>query len=192
MNANIVLATILGLVGLWYFLSSRWPEYRLDSFRDDIFRLRDKMFMFAAEENISFQHPAYTILRERMNVLIRYAHEFKLTRFLIAVTVLDLSKPPALVKWEEAVTELPGETRRQMEHFNESLAFIVVKQLFFSSFLLYLILRPIVAIVKTLDVDVRKEVLNRPEVVARVEAYESKALDQDALAGRARAAAATA
>src|SRR5436309_1296780 len=135
MNANIILASVLGLAGLWYLLSFRWHEYRLDSFRDDLFCLRDRLFMFAAEDGISFDHPAYAILRERMNVLIRYAHEFTLTRFLIIAATQDFSvKSRSILQWEAAVMGLPEKTRAEIEDYHQSLAFAVVKQLAFSSF----------------------------------------------------------
>ena len=177
MNAYNLLASVLGLLGLWYLICYRWNEYRLDTFRDDVFALRDKLFMFAANGCIAFDHPAYTILRTRMNVLIRYAHEFTLARFVIVGTLMDeKTKSPALVRWEAAVKELPEEIQPKMEEFNATLAFVVVKQLVFSSFFLYVLLRPVVAIAGRVKVDV---VVSRPEVVSRVEALESDALEQD-------------
>jgi len=195
MNPYIALSSILGLVGVWYLVSVRWSEYRLDSFRDDLFRIRDGLFMFAADDGISFEHPAYSILRERMNVLIRYAHEITLTRLIIVAATQDYysRKSAAIIKWEAAVAELPEPTRSGIEEYNRSLAFAIVKHLVFSSFFRYLAFRPTISIVKLLkgrDV-LRNEVVNSPRVVSNVEALESDALEQDAIA-QEKAIAATA
>lgn len=185
MNAYIALSSILGLVGIWYLVMVRWSEYRLDSFRDDLFRIRDGLFMFAASDGISFENPAYAILRERMNVLIRYAHEFTLTRFLIVGATQDYSrKGPGVVRWEAAVAELPEPTRSKIEDYNRSVAFAVVKHLMFSSFFRYVVLRPTIYVFKTIKgIDaVRNQVVFRPEVVSKVEALEADALEHDAIA----------
>ena len=186
MNAEIALTSILGLAGLWFFLTYFWRDYRIDALRDDLFALRDKLFVYAAEKNIEFDDPAYTILRERMNTLIRFAHQLTLTKFLTAMVMIRRHQDywqrethPWIVKWEESVQKLPEQTRAAMNEFNTSLLFMILKHMVLRSFFRYLIVRPLVAVVK-IKIDVRHEVVSNPQVVSSVEQVESEALDQDA------------
>lgn len=63
---------------LWFFLIK---EYLVDSQRHKLFVLRDKLFYYAIEKNISFDNPAYTIRWEELNALIRLSHESHLIFF---------------------------------------------------------------------------------------------------------------
>lgn len=184
MNAEIVLKSVLGLAGLWFFLTYFWRGYRIDALRDELFFMRDKLFMYAAEGNLDFENPAYSILRERMNALIRYAHEFTLTKLLIALVMIKRDKEywqreqyPWIVKWQESVKQLPEQAQTVMNNFNESLTFAMLKHMVYRSFFRYLVVRPLAPFVR---VNVRSEVVNNPQVVSGVERVESDALEQDA------------
>lgn len=182
MNAEIVLKSVLGLACLWFFLAYLWRNYRIDALRDELFCLRDKLFMYAAEGNIDFGHPAYSILRERMNALIRYAHEFTLTKLLIALVMIRRHKEywqqhPWIVKWEQAVKQLPEHAQTAMNSFNSSLMFAMLKHMVYRSFFRYLLVRPLAPFVR---ISVRSEVVSNPQVVSSVERVESDALEQDA------------
>jgi len=50
----------MGLFGLWIVVNYLWRDFRNDAFREDIFSVRDEMFLYAAQNNISFDDPAYT------------------------------------------------------------------------------------------------------------------------------------
>jgi hypothetical protein len=95
---TVALESAVGLLILWVFVFIFWKDYCLDIFRDHIFTLRDDLFLYAAHGNISFEHPAYRMLRERMNLSLRFAHEFTLTRFFLALKLpsSSLLKKPAL------------------------------------------------------------------------------------------------
>jgi hypothetical protein len=146
--------------------------------------MRDRLFMYAAEGNIDFENPAYSILRQRMNTLIRYAHEFTLTKLLIALFMVKKYKDywqreqhPSIVKWEESVKQLPEHAQTAMNGFNSSLMFALLKHMVYRSFFRYLLVRPLAPFVR---VNVRSEVVNNPQVVSGVERVESDALEQDA------------
>ena len=193
MNQEIVFKSVFGLAALWFFLAYFWRDYRIDALRDELFGLRDQLFMYAAERNIDFDNPAYAILRERMNALIRFAHEFTLTKFLIAVLVISRDRDywqrgqhPWLLKWEESVKQLPEPARSVLISFNSSLLFAMLKHMVYRSFFLYLVIRPLAPLVRIF----RSEVVTNPQVVSGVERLESDALDQDARrVGKALAAA---
>jgi len=176
MNFYIALKSILGLFGLWFFVYYLWRDYRLDAFRDHIFTIRDRMFLYAVNGNIRLDHPAYTILRNRMNVLLRYGHAFTLTRMFLVVISHDRSKSDSIVKWEAAVEKLPKETRRKMKEFNLCVAVAVFQHIVFNSFFRYVILRPFAFFLKPLQF---REIVDRPKVVLTVEHLESDALEEE-------------
>src|SRR5271163_2245134 len=66
------------------------PYARLDGFRQDMFAIRDELFDYAADGNISFDHPAYTLLREQMNGFIRYGHDLTVFRFVMMSLVVKI------------------------------------------------------------------------------------------------------
>jgi hypothetical protein len=70
---STTLLALLIVVGFWL-----WPCVRLDSFRQNMFALRDEMFDYAASGKISFTHPAYRLLRQSMNGFIRHGHRLSL------------------------------------------------------------------------------------------------------------------
>ena len=78
---SAVLLILLIVVFFWF-----WPCVRLDSFRQNMFGLRDEVFDYAASGRISFDHPAYRLLRQSMNGFIRHAH--RLTVFQIVMNTL--------------------------------------------------------------------------------------------------------
>ena len=131
--------------------------------------------MFAANGGVSFCHPAYTMLRYRMNVLLRYAHEFTLFRVLgIVLFQRSPVKNPERAKWEAAVESLPSEAQKQLMEFSTILAIAILQLMVYRSFLLYLIVRPIMPFVRTRDV-----LRNSPTVVTGVEQLESEALEEE-------------
>lgn len=184
MNPDIALRSVLALFALWIAVYYLWRDYRSDSFREDIFSVRDRMFLWAAQGNIGFDHPAYRILRDRMNVLLRHAHEFTLTRMVLILATHSTEKPEILVEWEAAVEELPKETQDAMKEFNACVAIFVLQHVIYYSFFRYMALRPLMFFVK-----VRHVVAESPRVVSGVERLESETVEKEA---RLQARAATA
>ncbi|MEJ2228087.1 MAG: hypothetical protein P8Y67_07600 [Alphaproteobacteria bacterium] len=87
MNNNITLIfSLLSLAMIWIFLFWIYVDYRVDSFRQRVFALRDDLFDEAANGRISFGK-AYGLMRSTMNGGIRFAHQITLFHMLvIAVT----------------------------------------------------------------------------------------------------------
>lgn len=177
MNPYILLNSIVGLAVFWIFVCYLWREYRVDSFRDQTFAIRDKLFLYAANKNVSFDHPAYTILRDRMNVGIRFAHEFTMTRLALVLMTHNVQKKShVLVKWEKAVTELPEATQRKLRKFNAEFSKAMFQHLVYISFIRYLIARPIAAFD---GLFFSKGFAENRQIVSTVERLESDALEQE-------------
>jgi hypothetical protein len=76
-----------------------WPTYRLDYFRQNMFAVRDELFDFAAGGNISFNDPAYRLLRQSMNGFIRYAHNLTFYRFCCTFLNWKLTDDSGTLDW---------------------------------------------------------------------------------------------
>ena len=177
MNVAIAVKSVFSLFVLWYFVYYKWGDYRLDSFREDVFSVRDRMFLYAASGNISFDHPAYTILRNRMNIILRYGHAFTLTRMILIRETHAGIKNDAIIRWEAAVAELPQDIQHKMREFNLCFLIFVLQHIIYYSFFRYMLVRPFMFLFNPFKLD---EMMHRPDVVLTVEQLESDALEQEA------------
>lgn len=173
---TVALESLLGLFGLWIAVYYLWQDFRNDSYREDIFSVRDEMFLYGADGNISFDHPAYTLLRARMNGLLRHGHELTLTRLLTLVAAckdmqIDPNSPFSV--WERVVDQLPAKTQEQMKEFNKRTNIFVLQHLMFRSFFRYLALRPFMYVIRVRDV------MDKPHVTSTVEKLETAALEEE-------------
>ena len=73
---------------IWYRF---WIPYRVDYFRQRLFKLRDELFECANSGAIEFSHPAYTDLRLLINALIRYGHRITILRIVMSMVSLARS-----------------------------------------------------------------------------------------------------
>jgi hypothetical protein len=174
MNPDIALWSVLALFALWIAVYYLWPDFRNDTFREDIFSVRDEMFLYAAQGNIGFNNPAYTILRDRMNGLLRHGHELTLSRMVLILATHTMEKPDVLTKWEAAVEELPNQTQAKMKEFNVCVVIYVLQHVVFYSFFRYMALRPLMFFVPL------RKVVESPKVASGVERLENESLERDA------------
>ncbi|MEW6351244.1 MAG: hypothetical protein AB1646_19485 [Thermodesulfobacteriota bacterium] len=79
----VVLGSLCSILGIWCLYFWLFKDYMVDRFRQDMFRLRDTLFDFAAAGAISFDHPAYGLLRRTINGFIRFAHLLSLPRLIV-------------------------------------------------------------------------------------------------------------
>lgn len=188
MNSYVVLKSLGLLVALWFFVYYFWRDYRLDAFRDDVFTLRDEMFLYAAQGNISFQDPAYVLLRSRMNVILRYAHEFNLFNFAAVALTPSLTlrrTNAALIEWEEAVVRLPSPIQDRMREFQIALAVKAFEHMTFASYFLYILIRGLLLIMSVvrkltgLPPSGSQLIRSQHKLVSTVVSLESKAMEEE-------------
>lgn len=122
-----------------------WSAARLDAFRQEMFVVRDDLFDFAASGKISFENPAYRLLRQMMNGSIRYAHQ--LTFFRVCMTFVEIrlasreTEPKWFTKWENALANIRDrEVQERMKDFHERAMTAIAKRLVFGSPLLIALL----------------------------------------------------
>jgi hypothetical protein len=177
MNANIALISIIILMALWICIYYLWRDYRLDSFREHLFSIRDRMFMYAAEGNIRFDHPAYTSTRSRANLLIRHGHQLTLTRFIIVIATHPmLSAPTVVEEWEKLTTDLSTDVRLKMLEFRLCISVASLQHMVYSSFFRYMLVRPITLLKDPFKV---KELKEHPRVANTVERFECDSVEQE-------------
>lgn len=129
-----------GLVLLWVVYYFGWRLYRIDNVRHDLFELRNELFLYAAEDGISFNHPAYVALRRRIEALIRFAHTMTLSRVLIFGIQHQRTPLPVvqerLHQWEIAVNQLPQDTAMKLRDIHNRVTIRIMVQMFSGNLLL--------------------------------------------------------
>ncbi len=185
MNFYVALKSLIGLAAMWYFVWYLWRDYRLDAFREHLFSIRDRMFVYAAEGNIRFDHPAYTNARTRTNQLIRLCHQLTLTRFIIIIVTHPMPSTTSVIEdWNRMTCDLSPDVRLKMLEFRLCVSVAALQHMVYSSFFRYLIVRPLTLIRDPFKVTELKE---HPRVVMTVDRLEFDTVEQELLHDEAHA-----
>lgn len=134
----IIITTLFGftIAALWIFYFWIYWKYRIDKTRQELFAIRDELFDFAATGNISFQHPAYFLLRKLMNGMIQFTHKID---FITTIALLYTHKntPPRLNFYSEfnkAVLSIESEkTKKELQRLLYQMHKVVILHLLKSS-----------------------------------------------------------
>ncbi len=131
---------VVSVLGLWSLVIFKiLPTVRVDSFRQNMFSIRDRMFDFAAAGNIGFDDPAYLLLRQQMNGLIRFGHQLSVFRILLGtlkgLLIRELSETPSFQElWDAAIKKVENEeVRRQLVAFHDQSRALAMKYLVMGS-----------------------------------------------------------
>lgn len=128
---------IIALLLAWLFVFVFWRNYRIDKFRDQLFALRNELFDYAAHGGVLFDEPAYGILRNTMNGLLRYAERISFTHFILTNVIQRLKPSPVYAhmfqRWALAFNRLDDEQRQAMLDINARLNRIIAIQVMTSS-----------------------------------------------------------
>ena len=134
--ASILLATA-NFALLWILVGCR-RSYRIDALRHRLFVLRDELFDYALDGNISFDHPAYAMLRRRMNNLLRFSHKISFVRLLIFLSLgYKIMAKEALAnherEWRSALEQLSDKQRKKIEELHERVLSEILKHMVFGN-----------------------------------------------------------
>ena len=136
-----MLISCISLLGIWFLVFWLFRDYNVDSFRQKMFSLRDELFDFATEGNISFNHPAYGILRNSMNGMIRFGHKISLFNLMIIM----FFRPDSYEigdsfskRWEENTKELKTDVRKKLIQYRQRMNLMVMRHMILRSPLLML------------------------------------------------------
>ena len=88
MSQNIVyLQSVISLALLAFVIFWLYRDFKVDSFRQKLFALRDDLFDDAEASGIDFSHSSYDVLRTAINGFIRYAHRINIFQILALVAI---------------------------------------------------------------------------------------------------------
>ena len=144
---------LLALIALWWLLVC-WCEYRLDRLRQDLFSVRDELFLQAALGKISFSNGAYTSLRTLMNGMIRYAHRIRIPQIIVAFIAVKGIEPNAFFDaWTQDIQSLPEDQRGLLQDAYGKMQKIVMRHLKTSLFgaLLTFMLLPLYILLRIMN-----------------------------------------
>jgi hypothetical protein len=135
MTVGNILHLGVGLYLLWFLAFFCWRSYRLDALRDELFQVRNELFDYAATGAVSFDDPAYWLLRQRLNGLLRFAHTVSFGRVIISVTAMSTS-PEGLrrmrtssERWRAELEHVGKGVREKLLAFESRAGEVVAKHL---------------------------------------------------------------
>jgi hypothetical protein len=103
-----------------------------------MFSVRDELFDYAASGKISFNDPAYRLLRQLMNGFIRYGHQLTFFRACLTVFQVKVMRREKdltwTTKWEKALANIEDEeVRTSLSSFHDKTTVLVTTRLVFGS-----------------------------------------------------------
>lgn len=139
MNSQIALIfVLLGLLMLWVVYFSCYKQYRIEETRMKLFSIRNELFDYAMAGSISFNHPAYGLLREIMNSMIRFTHKIDwVTLILLYMGLRNIR--PIKGKFEmfiEELNTLPDEVKKELSKYLRHMDTAITSHLIKSSILM--------------------------------------------------------
>ena len=151
---------IAGLLSFWYY--QMYTRTRCDRFREDLFTIRDKLFDYMWQHDLPYDLPAYQLIRDSLNGMIRTA---RVARFGVLMPLLFMSlrrQYPSPVR--QAIEEIQGSGIKQdfMQVYSE-VGRRVLKYLFLEGSS-WLVFKPIDICLRLSFVEKR-----RPQTKSRVE-----------------------
>jgi hypothetical protein len=129
----------LNVILLWLTWHYLWRRACQERLRQNLFDLRDELFDFARSGEITFQEPAYVLLRGRINSMIRFSHRLGVTRLFTFICFQryigeipnDRNAARAL---KSALSQVKGrEVKAVLDGFSARLEEQIVKHILYAS-----------------------------------------------------------
>ncbi len=136
----------IALLVIWIF--SLFPDYQTDAFRQKMFKLRDDLFDDAANGKISFDDPAYGMLRGAMNGFIRFGHRLNIWQVLLFELLIDRDDGklthPFDKEFDRNIERCTDEQKEIFKSYYIKMNLYIIEHLIFSSVLLLCLIVPVV------------------------------------------------
>jgi hypothetical protein len=116
--ANVI-TTLLSAGVLWVVYRFFVVPTLIDHLRHRLFTIRREMFIFMAEGGIDSDHRAYGRVRWFLNSAIRYAGGLSFARSLLGAAFAGERGRERVFELNEAISELPNDTKAQIEKFRD-------------------------------------------------------------------------
>ncbi len=145
MVAGVILCWVM-LSALYFFWFWLYQQYRIDKVRYELFKIRDELFDYATTGKISFNDPAYTMLRQTLNGMIRFAHRTNILTLFI-LHFVNFKKPEIAFrkKFQEELKRLDRTNQETLSAYLWEMDECMVKHIIKSSLIVMSILAPLVA-----------------------------------------------
>ena len=92
--AAILLNTAVGIAMLGLIAFKLWPNARRESLQQDLFKIRNDLFLFMLENGYAIDNPAYQQVRTLLNGAIRLAETFNVPTMIVSAgSTLSASHP---------------------------------------------------------------------------------------------------
>jgi hypothetical protein len=132
----------ISLIGL-LVLTRLFRAHLVDDFRDQLFTLRDELFLYACDEGLLGSAP-HANLRLLLNGMIRYAHRASLARLIVLnigrrIFRVPLNMPPAYAEWVVAVAALPSYQAERLREFHDTALMLAARHMMSESPMLWLL-----------------------------------------------------
>lgn len=152
---TIVINTLL-LATLWWLYFFCYKQYRADKTRQELFAIRDDLFMAAEAGELDFNSPAYGRTRMLLNGMIRYTHRMSLIQMvsiLYARTTREgvANSEKYIKEYEKAISELGFHEKRLIVNARTKMHETVIKHIMLNSVVVFLIAITISAAKLSLD-----------------------------------------
>ncbi|HSS48163.1 MAG TPA: hypothetical protein VLX28_04385 [Thermoanaerobaculia bacterium] len=153
--ANVLFSSA-ALIGLWILFHWFYSSYRRDLLQNRLFELRQELFDYARTGAISFDDPAYGVLRTTINGFIRVGPRLSLTGVILFLCMIeeedfDNMSEGYTARLQRLLAPLPPEAQKKLSGFKEKLNFTVLCHVIHTSVLAVAIMWPIMGIMRCLD-----------------------------------------
>lgn len=128
LNALSILAALIFFV--WFFYGP-WKDLVIDIGRQNLFEIRDSLFMMAANGDIGFDDPAYIAVRNRINGMIRFCESFSFLLLFFDRGVVHASKVPTAISLVRSISDKKVASRVESKY--KMALFVFILTMFFRS-----------------------------------------------------------
>jgi len=108
-----LIASVIFLIWCFY---GPWNRFLVDLARQNLFEIRNDIFLMAADGDIKFSSDIYKMVRDRLNRMIRYCDGITMFGIVVAFVFAKKDQQPDLVDPIALIRSLPDkETSKELE-----------------------------------------------------------------------------
>ncbi len=144
MNLTNFIVTVVSAMGVWTVFQWFYRGYRVDLLKDRLFAIRDDLFDLARHGRVSFENPAYCMLRTTLNGFLQEGP--KLGIVTIAMSGRRVSEEQVdsfRDRWAVAMDELRPSEQEELVRLRDRMNFVILDHVVFSSFAMTMTILPV-------------------------------------------------
>lgn len=160
---------ILGSIAFFiWFIFGPWQQLVIDVTRHELFKIRHRVFLMAADGKLDFRSTQYRELRDTFNSLIRFSHKITFPS-MVAVAIARRWEKPGKIRIAEIISQIADhDLRRSLEREWRKATDFVALGTFLRSptlFLTAIVLAPLLPLLSVLMILDRHTMRNRYHAV---------------------------